>query len=48
MKYFNWNTNDNQPDQSPTELSLVIRKSKGYRWHDALIEEAFGAVCQIY
>lgn len=48
MKYFNWNTHDNQPDQRPTELSLIIRKSKGYRWHDALIEDAFGAVCQIY
>ncbi|CAG2208546.1 unnamed protein product [Mytilus edulis] len=48
MKYFNWNTHDNQPDLGPTELSLIIRKSKGYRWHDALIEQAFGAVCQIY
>ncbi|CAC5363688.1 unnamed protein product [Mytilus coruscus] len=48
MKYFNWNTNDKQPSQRPTELSIIIRKSQGYRWHDALIDYAFGAVCQIY
>ncbi|CAG2205287.1 unnamed protein product [Mytilus edulis] len=48
MKYFNWNTIDNQPSQTPTELSIVIRKSEGYRWHDAHIDYALSSVCHIY
>ena len=46
MQYFNWNIQGNQPNGRVDEIVLAIRKSYGYRWHDAVPVGRYPAMCQ--
>ncbi|XP_063401736.1 uncharacterized protein LOC134685688 [Mytilus trossulus] len=47
MTYFNWNSALNQPQLTPGEIYVLIRKSQGYRWHDGHAFARLGTLCQI-
>ncbi|CAC5363683.1 unnamed protein product [Mytilus coruscus] len=48
LEYFNWNEHGHQPDLKPNEVTLLIKKSQAYRWHDDFMYRNLSSVCQIY
>ncbi|KAK3099887.1 hypothetical protein FSP39_011275 [Pinctada imbricata] len=48
VTYFNWNTPGGQPQhRDDGEDYLLVRKTKGYRWHDVYKAEQHIVVCEI-